>query len=89
MRDLRAVLAGLMIVECFVENVTECEAAVRRVKIDELADAIREALRRRGVKSLVVPRISPKNGYRRASRPSGTQPDSGSPKRSSTAATAY
>jgi L-lactate dehydrogenase complex protein LldG len=77
------------IVGRFAENVAEYEATVRRVKTDELPGAIEEALRRRGVKGLVVPRISPKNGYRRASRPYGMRPDRGSPKRSSTAATAY
>jgi L-lactate dehydrogenase complex protein LldG len=73
----------------FAENVAEYEATVRRVKTDELPGAIEEALERRGVKRFVVPPYLPKNGYLRASRPYGTRPDPGSPKRSSTAATAY
>ena len=43
------------IVERFAERAAEYEATVRRVKEDELPEAIREALERRGVKRLVIP----------------------------------
>jgi L-lactate dehydrogenase complex protein LldG len=43
------------IVERFAERAAEYEATVRRVHPDELPGAIEEALRRRGVKRLVVP----------------------------------
>lgn len=43
------------IVERFAERVAEYEATVHRVKKDELKEAIEEALKRRGVKHLVVP----------------------------------
>jgi L-lactate dehydrogenase complex protein LldG len=48
------------IVERFAERAAEYEATVRRVKTDELPGAIEEALRRRGVKRLVVPPHLPK-----------------------------
>jgi L-lactate dehydrogenase complex protein LldG len=48
------------IVERFAERAAEYEATVRRVRADELPGAIEEALRRRGVKRLVVPPYLPK-----------------------------
>ena len=48
------------IVERFAENVAEYKAEVRRVTEDELPDAIEEALRRRGVRRLVVPPYLPR-----------------------------
>ncbi len=48
------------IVERFAERAAEYEATVRRVKPDELPGAIEEALRRRGVRRLVVPPHLPK-----------------------------
>ncbi len=47
------------IVERFAERAAEYEATVRRVRADELPAAIEEALRRRGVKRLVVPPYLP------------------------------
>ena len=43
------------IVERFAERAAEYKAAVRRVGDDELPDAIEGALKRRGVRRLVVP----------------------------------
>jgi L-lactate dehydrogenase complex protein LldG len=48
------------ILERFAERAAEYEATVRRVQADELPGAIEEALRRRGVKRLVVPPYLPK-----------------------------
>jgi L-lactate dehydrogenase complex protein LldG len=48
------------IVERFAESVAEYKAEVRRVTEDELPDAIEEALRRRGVRRLVVPPFLPR-----------------------------
>jgi len=48
------------IVERFAERAAEYEAAVRRVRADELPGAIEEALGRRGVKRLVIPPYLPK-----------------------------
>jgi L-lactate dehydrogenase complex protein LldG len=48
------------ILERFAERAAEYEATVRRVQADELPSAIEEALRRRGVKRLVVPPYLPK-----------------------------
>jgi L-lactate dehydrogenase complex protein LldG len=47
------------IVERFAEGVAEYKAEVRRVTEDELPAAIEEALRRRGVRRLVVPPYVP------------------------------
>jgi L-lactate dehydrogenase complex protein LldG len=49
------------IVAIFAERTAEYDAKVRRVARDDLARAIVEALKRRGVKSLVVPPYLPKN----------------------------
>jgi L-lactate utilization protein LutC len=81
------------IVERFAERAAEYEATVRRVQAEELPGAIEEALGlgRRGVERWSAsssPRTSPENGYRRAWRPCATRPNRGSPKRSSTVATA-
>ena len=48
------------IVERFAERAAEYEAAVRRVRADELPGTIEEALGRRGVKRLVIPPYLPK-----------------------------
>ena len=48
------------IVERFAERAAEYEAAVRRVRADELPGAIEEALGHRGVKRLVIPPYLPK-----------------------------
>jgi L-lactate dehydrogenase complex protein LldG len=48
------------IVGRFAVRVAEYEATVRRVKRDELPGAIEEALRRRGVKRLVIPPFLPR-----------------------------
>ena len=48
------------IVERFAERVAEYEATVHRVERGDLAGAIEEALKRRGVKRLVVPPHLPK-----------------------------
>jgi len=48
------------IVERFAESVAEYKATVHRVKEDELPGAIEEALKRRGVRRLVVPPYLPR-----------------------------
>ena len=48
------------IIERFAERAAEYEATVRRVKEDDLPEAIREALERRGVDRLVIPPRLPK-----------------------------
>ena len=48
------------IVERFAARVAEYEATVHRVKRDELAGAIEEALQRRGIKRLVIPPYLPR-----------------------------
>jgi L-lactate dehydrogenase complex protein LldG len=48
------------IIERFAERAAEYEATVRRVKEDELPEAIREALEKRGVQRLVIPPLLPK-----------------------------
>ena len=47
------------IIERFAERAAEYEATVRRVKEDELPEAIREALEKRGVQRLVIPPLLP------------------------------
>jgi L-lactate dehydrogenase complex protein LldG len=47
------------IIERFAERAAEYEATVRRVKEDELPEAIREALARHGVQRLVIPPLLP------------------------------
>ena len=53
------------IVARFAERTAEYEADVRRVGYDELPAAIEEALKRRGVRRLVIPPYLPKSGSRR------------------------